>query len=86
VSTPDELLGQMLAQASQVGAMLQEAHEPKRFEYRLVRWEKVNELAREGWIVQQACGSWSPDDGHVTVFLLVRPLSIADEAAELLAH
>lgn len=79
------LLAGLLVTAQQMGTGIIEANQPARLEYRLVRWEKVNELARDGWMVQQGLGSWSPDDGHVTVFLLVRKMTIADEAAELLA-
>jgi hypothetical protein len=84
MTSPDELLGQLARQAGMVGAALQEASAPKRYEYALKRWEDVNEYARQGWVVQQGLGSWNPEDGHVTVFLLVRPLTVADEAAELL--
>jgi hypothetical protein len=84
--TPENALTGLVQQAQQIGAMLQQAHTEQRLEYRLVRWDTVNDLAREGWVVQQAVGTWAPEDGHVTVFLMVRKLSIADEAAEILAR
>lgn len=84
MTSPDELFAQIGEQARRLGARLEEAAEPRRFEYKLVRWEKVNDLARDGWVMMQAVPVWNPQDGHVSAFVMVRPLTVADEAAELL--
>lgn len=81
---PDELLTQLGQAIQATSARMDNMTAPKRCEYKQVRWEKVNELARDGWQLQQAVGTWGPEDGHVTVYIMVRPLGVADEAAELL--
>lgn len=67
---------------SQAGAMMREAlvaaTTPDRYEYKLVGWDEVNPLAREGWELRAA-------DVTLRFFIMGRKLTVADQAAELLA-
>ncbi len=50
----------------------------ERFEYVLVPWDKVNDLARQGWLLQPIVHYSSPS------FVMSRKLGAADAAAEIL--
>lgn len=67
---------------SQAGAMMREALTaatmPDRYEYKLVGWDEVNPLARQGWDLRAA-------DVTLRFFVMGRKLTVADVAAELLA-
>lgn len=66
----------------QAGAMMREAlvaaTTPDRYEYKLVEWPEVNPLAREGWELRAG-------DMALRFFVMGRKLTVADQAAELLA-
>ena len=73
---------QIMTGLSQAGAMMREAMAaattPDRYEYRLVGWDEVNPLAREGWELRAA-------DVTLRFFVMGRKLTVADQAIELLA-
>ena len=78
----EEMMESLRTGLGQAGAMMREAlaqaTTPDRHEYRLVGWDEVNPLAREGWELRAA-------DVTLRLFVMGRKLTVADQAAELLA-
>ena len=75
---------QAAAGMGQVQATMMEASRPPRFEYALVRWEQVNDRAREGWQLAPVLGPLPAAHPGEWAFVMQRQLGAADEAAEML--
>lgn len=78
----DDIEQALRAGIGQASAMMREAlvaaTTPDRYEYKLVGWDEVNPLAREGWELRGM-------DVTLRFFVMGRKLTVADQAAELLA-
>lgn len=72
------MMGSLAAQAQQLGAQITEASRPVTWEYKLVSWDEVNPLARDGWELK------GMDVGALR-FVMGRQRGAADEAADMLA-
>jgi hypothetical protein len=76
----DQQFGQFLQQASgQFGALIAEATAPERFEYKLVVWTSVNDLARDGWQLMPFATGCNHEH-----WVMQRKLGAADAAEQLL--
>lgn len=73
----DAVAGMMIGLGAQLSAAMGEALRPERWQYEMVPWERVNELAADGWKLVAA---------HVelTSFVMARQIGPAEAAAELL--
>lgn len=78
----DEVAAMLLGGLGQMRAAMEHALAPERFEYARVPWERVNELAREGWQLVPIPAEYG--EHGLLMFVMVRKLGPADEAAELL--
>lgn len=73
----DAVAGMMIGLGAQLSAAMGEALAPERWQYELVPWARVNELAADGWKLMAA-------DADLAWFVMCRQLGPADAAAELL--
>jgi hypothetical protein len=76
----EQIVGMLMGLGGQLGAAMAESTRPPRYEYRRVSWDDVNELARDGWMLCPMVIQTST----LPLFVVVRQLGAADEAAELL--
>lgn len=76
-SPADVAMKNLVSMAGRMTAGLAEATRTPVWEYRIVGWDEVNRLAREGWEMRAA-------DIALLRFLMCRKLGPADEAERLL--